>query len=171
MVSTVNGKITRGDDPYVTDWSSPEDMILFTNIKQQHNLIVMGSKTYEANKDRITLQKNILRVVLKKNITAYESDTVMGQLEFIKSSPTDLVKLLENRGYSRMLLAGGGEINASFFEAHLIDELHLTIEPYLFGKGNNLLSDLDLDVQLKLKSVKKLNQRGTLHAIYTILKP
>lgn len=171
MVSTINGKITRDDDPFVTDWSSPEDMILFTDLKSKYNLIVMGNKTYQANKDRIKLSKNILRLVLTKNPQDYKNQQVPEQLEFIHETPTQLIKNLEARGYKKMLLVGGSEINALFFKDNLIDELHLTLEPYLFGSGLNIIAEDELVVQLQLKSVEKLNQNGTLHAIYTILKP
>lgn len=171
MVSTVNGKITRGDDPNVTDWSSPEDMILFADIKSKYNLIVMGNKTYQTNKDRIHLSEKTLRVILTKNPTEHKKDEVRGQVEFTDVDPKTLIHNLESRGYTKMLLVGGSEINALFFKNNLIDELHLTIEPRIFGLGKNIIADEELAVQLQLVGVKKLNQNGTLHAIYTILKP
>ena len=67
MVSTANGKISHGDDPDETSWSSTEDQSLFSSLKQTHNLIVMGSETYLANKKRMKLQNNVLRIVFTKN--------------------------------------------------------------------------------------------------------
>ena len=67
MVSTVNGKITHSDDPDETGWSSIEDQTLFSSLKQTHNLIVMGSETYLANKKRMKLQNNVLRIVFTRN--------------------------------------------------------------------------------------------------------
>lgn len=171
MVSTVNGKITRGDDPYVTDWSSPEDMILFANLKSKYNLIVMGNNTYIANKDRIKLSTKTLRIVLTKHVHEHKMDLLEGQLEFTDMNPKTLLSSLESRGYKDMLLVGGSEINALFFKDNLIDQLHLTIEPRLFGRGTNIIAEETFDIQLHLLSVEKLNDRGTLHAIYSVLKP
>lgn len=36
-------------------------------------------------------------------------------------------------GVRRLLCEGGGELNAALFEAGLVDELHLTICPFVFG--------------------------------------
>jgi riboflavin-specific deaminase-like protein len=36
-------------------------------------------------------------------------------------------------GVNRLLCEGGGELNAALFQARLVDELHLTICPFLFG--------------------------------------
>lgn len=171
MVSTVNGKITSGDIRKQSDWISPEDAALFTTRKKQHTLLVMGRKTWQRNIKHITLEPKVLRIILTNHPSEYASDAVKGQLEFVSMSPKKLVASLEGLGYKKMLLVGGSEINSLFFKENLVDELHLTIEPHLFGKGNNLLSEINVDVPLKLKSIEKLNQSGTLHAIYTILKP
>lgn len=45
----------------------------------------------------------------------------------------DVVHLLEDRGVKRLLIEGGGELNYSFFEAGLVDELYLTVTPRIIG--------------------------------------
>lgn len=170
MVSSVNGKITHNNTISRSNWSSIEDTMLLNDIKKQHNLIVMGRKTYIANKEQIRLQNNILRVVFTRNPEKYRENEITDQLEFVNIAPKKLITRLESRGYAKMLLVGGSEINSLFFRDKLIDELHLTIEPYLFGKGINLLTEINFDVQLHCKSVEKLNTNGTLHVIYTIQK-
>ncbi|MBN8249897.1 MAG: dihydrofolate reductase family protein, partial [Verrucomicrobia bacterium] len=37
------------------------------------------------------------------------------------------------RGVRRLLVEGGGELNAALFEAGLVDEVHLTLCPLLVG--------------------------------------
>lgn len=170
MVSSVNGKITRGDDPVVRKWTSKEDNELFDSLKKKYNLIVMGRKTFEAAKKNIPGKDNTLRVVLTRNPKKYRKLSVRGKLEFTSSTPKRLVRSLESRGYSNMLLVGGGKINSLFLKAGLIDELHLTIEPVLFGEGNNLLDNDMSHIRLKLVSVDMLNNSGTQHNIYRILK-
>lgn len=171
MVSSLNGKITNGVSQNEPTWSSKEDVALFTKLKNTYSLLVMGQKTYTQNKKSMTLQASVLRVVLTKNPSFYAKEEIAGQLEFINKTPKELVTYLETRGFSRMLLLGGAETNTLFFRDHCIDELHLTIEPYLFGSGKNIINEDDLSVRLNCIKLEKINDAGTLHAIYKVLKP
>ena len=58
-VSSINGKITKGKDPNIYSWTSKEDSNFFFSLIKKHNLIVMGSKTYEAARRIIKHEKNI----------------------------------------------------------------------------------------------------------------
>lgn len=63
----------------------------------------------------------------------------------------------------RLLCEGGGEVNGAIFRAGLVDELHMTICPYIFGgKDAPTLSDgegiahLNDAVQMRLRSMKRV---------------
>jgi dihydrofolate reductase len=170
MVSSVDGKITNGDDSNIYSWTSAEDSALFSSLIEKHNLIVMGRTTYEAAKENIQLKEGKLRIVLTHNPSRYTKYARPGQLEFSDESPKELVQRLEQAGYKEMLLVGGGEINAAFFEAGLIDEFHLTIEPVVFGKGKPLVAEVLSAVSLTLVESKNLNDRGTLYLRYLVHK-
>jgi len=47
--------------------------------------------------------------------------------------PEALIRLRSEFGVQRLLSEGGGELNDALIRAHLVDELHLTICPLLFG--------------------------------------
>jgi 2,5-diamino-6-(ribosylamino)-4(3H)-pyrimidinone 5'-phosphate reductase len=47
--------------------------------------------------------------------------------------PATLLRRLARRGVRRLLVEGGGEVFASFLEAGLVDEIHLTVTPFLIG--------------------------------------
>jgi riboflavin biosynthesis pyrimidine reductase len=47
--------------------------------------------------------------------------------------PAALRWLRKTHGVKRLLCEGGGELNAALFHAGLVDELHLTICPVVFG--------------------------------------
>ena len=168
MVSSANGKITRGNNSDIYSWTSKEDKTLFFSLIEKHNLIVMGRKTYEAAKDHIVLSPDTLRIVLTRNADIYKKDHIPGQLEFSSETPYDLLKRLKKKGYKKMLLVGGGEINALFLKEHLVNEIHLTIEPYLFGAGQPLIAQSDIVYSLRLRQIKQLNKQGTLHLIYHV---
>ena len=62
----------------------------------------------------------------------------------------------------RLLCEGGGEVNGALFRAGLVDELHLTISPAIFGgRAAPTIADgvgastLNQGTQLKLKSAKR----------------
>mgnify|MGYP001573673824 FL=1 len=170
MVSSLNGKITRGDDSDPTHWASKEDTALFASMKAQHNLIVMGSRTYEASQNKIKLKDSVLRIVLTNNPKRYESYTAPGQLEFTNEHPKHLVKRLEAQRFKKLLLVGGGETNTAFFKERLVDEIHLTLEPVLFGNGKPLISEGQFETKLRLTRSEKLNGKGTLHLVYNVIR-
>ncbi len=162
MVSSIDGKTTRGEDPNVYTWTSPEDQKQFFSLIEEYGLIVMGRKTYENAKPVMKLRPGKLRVVLTREPEKYTAESIPNQLEFYSLRPKELVEILTKRGYSRMLLVGGGTINTLFFQEQLVNELLITIEPQIFGKGSSIVSGEFLDVQLTLQKAEKLNKKGTL---------
>ncbi len=170
MVTSVNGKITRGDNPDVSVFASKEDAALFHMLKERYRCYILGSTTFEAARNKIVLRQGKLRVVVTRQPGRYKAEAVHGRLEFTDKEPKALLKSLETRGYKHVLLLGGGSINTLFFRQGLVDEVHLTIEPALFAKGKNLLAEEQLNVSLRLKKVMKLNNAGTLHCVYKVIK-
>jgi 2,5-diamino-6-(ribosylamino)-4(3H)-pyrimidinone 5'-phosphate reductase len=47
--------------------------------------------------------------------------------------PEEVLRALEERGIERVLLEGGGRLNAAFFAAGLVDEVYLTLTPWILG--------------------------------------
>ena len=68
-----------------------------------------------------------------------------------------------------VILAGGTTINSLFLKENLVDELIITVEPLLFGKGLTLFKNLDLNIRLELIETKQLED-GVLNLKYKIIK-
>lgn len=168
MVSSVDGKITRWVDADAYTWTSKEDQDHFEKTRAKATLMVMGRATLDLIRPQ--LKKGKLRVVMTSNPAKYKLEEVSGQLEFTNEEPRDLVKRLEKKGYKKMLLVGGAGVNTSFFKQGLVDELLLTIEPKIFGKGKAIVTDEELNVRLKLLSIERLNKQGTLLLMYQVDK-
>ncbi len=166
--TSIDGKLTRGDDPDVRQWTSDEDAAHFAQLKAAHNLLVMGLGTYEAMRSKLKLSANILRVVLTHHPQDFAGEAVARQLEFSSESPAKLVERLANQGYSEILLVGGGQVHAEFLAAGLVDEIYLTIEPLVFGTGTDFAHGAELNIDLELVSSKQLNDRGTLLLHYKV---
>lgn len=170
MLSSVDGKITKGKDPNIYTWTSSEDQKYFFSLIKKHNLIVMGRETYETSRPVIKLEKGKLRIVLTRSPEKYSIQTIKGQLEFTDESPEKLLKRLSTLGYKKMLLVGGGIINGLFLKLNLVNELFLTIESRIFGSGKNIVEGQLLNTKLQLISIKKLNKTGTLLLKYKVNK-
>ena len=50
-----------------------------------------------------------------------------------RPSAKNILSILKKQGVKRLLLEGGGELNASFFEKNLVDRIYLTLCPILLG--------------------------------------
>lgn len=78
--------------------------------------------------------------------------------------PAALTWLRKNYGVKRLLCEGGGELNDALFRADLVDEIHLTICPKIFGgtaaptiSGGQGFPKLELTRQFKLLAVREKN--------------
>lgn len=49
--------------------------------------------------------------------------------------PADVIALLRDRGFARILIEGGGRTVSSFLDADLLDRLHVSVAPLLIGSG------------------------------------
>lgn len=170
IVASVDGKTTKNNNPDVYHWSSKEDTEYFFSLRDKNNLLIMGRKTYDHAKHLMEHKKGMLRVVLTKTPEKFLKQSKPNILEFTNDSLKNLLKKLSNRGYKQALLLGGATTNTSFAKDHLIDEVWITFEPYLFGKGNSIFDNEFTDLSLRLISSKKLNTQGTLLLKYKILK-
>lgn len=170
MLATADGKTTRGDETDIYLWTSKEDQRYFFSLIKKSNLIVMGRSTYEAAKPVMKLETKKLRIVLTRYPEHYLSQTVPGRLEFSSETPKHLVNRLSILGYKKILLVGGSKINGLFLKASLVDEFFLTIEPRIFGSGKNIVDQPELNKQLQLISIKKLNRIGTIILRYKIIR-
>lgn len=168
MLASVDGKITRGSDPDIYNWTSQEDQKYFFSLIKKNNLIIMGRQTYKAVRPVIKLEKGKLRIVLTRNPNKYSNQSTKGQLEFSDETPEKLINRLSILGYKVALLVGGSIINGLFLKQKLVDELYLTIEPKIFGSGKNIAEEQLLNTKLQLKSVKKINITGTLLLKYEV---
>jgi dihydrofolate reductase len=168
FVSTLDGKITKWGDPDIRSWSSKYDQDHFDSVWNETRVIIMGSGTY--NPAPVASGPGHLFIVMTQHPEDYSSKERKGKLEFTSESPSQLFSRFESEGEEKLLIVGGPHIATLFLKAQLINELWLTIEPRIFGKGGNLVIEEELDIKLKLLSYSKVKEEGTLVTKYQVLK-
>jgi dihydrofolate reductase len=168
FVTTLDGKITKWGDPHVQRWSSKEDQAYFKKTWDESPLIIMGSATFAFAP--IKSSANNLLVIMTREPAKYKQYAEAGKIEFTNETPKQLMERFRTKGYERMLVVGGPHVATSFFKDGLIDELWLTLEPKVFGKGGNFVIEEELDIELQQISIEKINDRGTTIAKYAVIK-
>jgi dihydrofolate reductase len=168
FVSSLNGKVTKWDNPYVRSWTSKADQEYFRKLLDNSELVITGSNSYFA--DPLHPSDKHLIVVMSSHAADYNKYEIAGRIEFSAESPSELVTRFEGEGFKIMTVVGGPGIATCFLKNNLVDELWLTIEPKIFGSGKNLVREEFFDVELKLISVEQVNDRGTLITKYSVIK-
>ena len=151
MATSINGMITRNSDD--SDWVSEVDWDEFNALKNQSKVIVMGSKTYEQFVDDFP-QKGALNIVMTNNKELL-SKNITGAL-FTNKSPTEVVQMLEEKGFNQVMLVGGMTLNTPFLKEDLIDEIWIDIHPLLIGRGKTIFGETDIFKKAKLLETKTL---------------
>jgi dihydrofolate reductase len=168
FVTTLDGKVTKWGEPLVSSWSSHQDQEYYKKIWNESRLIVMGSSTFDA--EIFKPSASHLIIVMTRHPEKYKSREISGQIEFTNETPVDLTSRFTIKGHQQMLVVGGPHIATSFLEEQLIDELWLTLEPKIFGIGDNFATGAKLDINLRLIDNEKVNDQGTLITKYAVVK-
>jgi len=154
---SLDGYIARPDQPGTGFCSDADAQFLGSALKNFDSLI-MGRKTYTTLRERILKSDTTryLRKIVTRSPEDYANDIRPDLIEFTAQPPTAILKELSKRGRKRTALLGGGEIYTAFLIAGLVDELWLTLEPYLFGGGTPLFTK-EQEMQFKLKESQLLS--------------
>ncbi len=162
---TIDGKIARHEHHFV-DWSSKEDKKLFMQTSKRAGVVILGNNTYETFPSPLP---DRLHIVLTTNLSDKQGKP--GEIEFTDRSPAEIVAGLEARGYTEAVLTGGALVNALFLAADMVDEMWLTVEPYIFGLGIDLFRGVPFDRRARLLEVRQLNEGGSVLLRYGLRAP
>lgn len=152
-----------------TDWVSDEDWESFINLANDIGNLVIGRVTYGLMQSAGELEHfnkiQVVSLTKNDNLTEKKDNIIV-----TNKSPKETVKLLKKKGHKKMLIGGGGRLNASFLEAGLIDELYLNIHPIVLTQGTPLYSIYkNASMKLKLINTKKLSTQVIQHH-YKVIK-
>ncbi len=168
FVSSLDGKVTKWGQSHVSSWSSHQDQHYYQKVLNESRLIIMGSNTF--NFGAFKPSTNHQLIIMTGHPDKYKSFEISGQIEFTSESLNDLTGRFTKEGHQQMLVLGGPHVATSFLKEQLIDELWLTIEPKIFGQGDNFATGAKLNINLHLMHCEKVNDEGTLITKYAVLK-
>ena len=149
------------------------------NAKKKNPIrIILDSNATIQNNSRILRTSSQISTIIvvgesasKKNLQRLEKLPV--QIIVCGKRRINIKKLLialRKQGIKKILIEGGGETNWSFVKENLVDEVIITVTPYLVG-GISATTLVDGDgfstvaksTKLKLKSVRRMNNEIILH--------
>lgn len=160
--TSLDGRITRGGTEG-NAFTSPEDQAWFRTTLDGMDAVLMGRMTYEAVRDRLLARRDdgrVPRVVFTTDPDRFAGDAGPG-LQFTCEEPAACLARLVNDGRHRLALVGGARLHTEFFRLGLVDEVWLTLEPWIFGSGK-LLAPHAPEVGLELRDVEHLSPQSLL---------
>jgi len=152
MAVSIDGFIATLD--HSTDWVSDNDWEVFGNKVQEAGCIVMGRKTMETSGEDFPYEGAVNIVLTKRPELLRESDQVV----ITNKTPREVINWVEKKGFSEVLIIGGGITNSSFLREGLIDEIVISIHPIILGSGIKLFEDFEGQVKLEKIEVKEAHE-------------
>lgn len=150
MAMTADGKIARNSMELI-DWTGKADKKYFVEKTMETGVMIMGSKTFDTIGKILPGRKSVVMTRDKTRISHHPD------LVFTDKSAEEILMDLENQGFVSAALIGGSMINSVFMEKQLIDHIHVTVVPRIFGKGLSLF-DASFDVTLCLEDTRIIEE-------------
>ena len=167
MAISANGIIATetGDEEFL----SHENWEKFCELAKEFGNFVVGRKTYEAVKKWDDGYNFDDLVGVEKVIISEDKNFKLDKGYTLANSPQDALAKLSEKGFEKVLITGGANVNSTFAKANLLDEIILNVEPVVVGKGIPVFASEDFELKLKLISSEK-SASGILTLGYNVLK-
>ncbi len=159
---TMDGKIAK-HKRHFSDWTSREDQVLFQKELVKADVVVVGMNTYKTAKKPLSKRNCVVLTSSVKTMRQEKQNIV-----FCNPRGKHPKEIIKEKKYKNIAVIGGSEIYSYALEEGMMDELHLTIEPLVFGKGIPLFAREAKEKKFALKSIQRLNRKGTLYAVYRV---
>ena len=156
LAASIDGRIAKNSLSGV-DWTSNEDWNFFQGVLKKADAVLVGHNTYKVSEDRLIWRNT---VVLTSRVSGLK---IKGTVTFLNPKKVDLKKFLQSKEYKNVVAIGGSQIYNFCLQNKMLDELFITIEPYVFTAGVPMFAGVKFQKnKFILRSIKKLNNRGTI---------
>lgn len=165
VANSLDNFIARADGGI--DWLTWSDDV--TRIMREYwktiDTILLGRKTYEfaLKHGGSNPYMGMKTYVFSRTLKADQGSGV----EIISGDAAEFVRRLKRRKGKDICVLGGGELAKTLFEANLIDEIGLNIQPVLLGSGIPLFHPMKRQINLELINNETL-KNGCVYAIYRV---
>jgi dihydrofolate reductase len=162
VAASIDGRIAESRDSGV-DWTSKEDWNFFQQSLTKMDAVIVGHNTFKLANDRLKRRNTI---VLTSKINTLKSS---GSVVFFNPKQNNLKSFLQAKNYKKVGILGGPKVYNFFLENKMLDELFVTIEPYIFTNGIAMFSGNKFKkYKFSLQSIKRLNKIGSILLKYKI---
>ena len=158
VAATIDGRISLYKKTPPT-WTSEEDWGFLQKSLTQADAVIVVRNTYHAAAKH--LRKRVT-YVFSRRLSALQK---RGSVTFLNPARADLAGILEC--HTTVAILGGASVYGWCLKHQLLDELYVTIEPLVFGRGAPMI-EAAVTTQFRLVSVRVLNIRGTVLLHYKI---
>jgi len=155
IATSADGYIARpdGDLDWLTSRPAPEGFYGMNAFMKSIDTKVLGRKTYEASlRMGAKFDSNERYIVFSRH--APPAGAPAG-VEFVNGAIGPFVSRLREQPGKDIWLMGGGELIASFLDAHGIDEFVISVVPVFIGDGIPLIARRHRHVLLQLQSTER----------------
>ncbi len=157
VATTIDGKIATHARQF-TDWTSKEDKDFLHKVLDESDVVVVGNNTYKTAKAPLSKRNCI---VLTRSVSKTMQKNP--RLIFLNPARENLDGFIKKARYKKVAVLGGAQSYTYFLENNLLDEIYLTIEPLIFGRGLAIFeSKKAFKKWFRLVSARRLNKRGSL---------
>jgi dihydrofolate reductase len=168
IATSADGYIARpdGDLQWLTSRPAPKGFYGMNEFMRSIDTTLLGRKTYEVSlRMGAPFDSKSRHIVFSRH--APPADAPPG-VEFANGAIGPFLSRLRERPGKDIWLMGGGELIASFLDAHAIDEFVISVVPVFIGDGISLIARCQRHVPLDLQSVERFED-GLVQLRYRVL--
>lgn len=156
VAASIDGRIAEKSRAKL-DWTSTEDWNFFQKSLKKFDAVVAGHNTYRMA-DQNLKKRNTIVFTSKVN-----KPKISGSVVFFNPEKSNFKQFIRDKGYKSVAILGGPRVYNFFLEHGILDELFVTVEPYVFTTGVPMFSgQIFKKYKFFLHSLKRLNKKDTL---------
>jgi dihydrofolate reductase len=157
VANSLDNFIARADG--AVDWLVWDDEVaaISREFWKSIDTVLMGRKTYEvAARMGSGAYPGVKNYVFSRTLKQPRSKKV----EVVSRDAAEFVRQLKQEAGKGICVIGGGELASALFQARLIDQVGLNIQPVMLGSGIPLFYEMKEQLDLELLEHKKLKNSG-----------
>lgn len=164
VAGSIDGRIAKSGQSGA-DWTSKEDWYFLQKSLSRVDAVIVGYNTYKLAQARLKKRNTIVLTLRTEKINSF------GSVTFFNPEKNNLKKFLRAKNYKKVAVLGGPRVYDFCLRNKMLDEIFVTIEPYVFTAGVPMFAgDNFKKYNFILESIKKLNQKGAILLKYKMKK-